>query len=161
VYPNSTLMFGTVTGEGCTVVSNSLVLKGDKLAAGTITAGIPSVLKKNQEPEEIEEVAEVKRSRAHRNILIVLFVIVLLAVTAVIAGAVGASMAKHNTSEYEPPAEPLLNPIPPVEVPLKEEIDDADAQKSNFFLRRPTVLRVSDKGDHSPLLRGASSPNHT
>jgi len=156
-------MFGTVTAENCTIVSNSLVLKGDKLAAGTITAGIPSVLKKNREPDDIEDqspLSEVKPSKVHRNILIVLSVIVFLAVTAGIAGGVGSVISKRNASDYEPPAEPLLHPITPVGVPLKEEIDDADAQKSNF-LRRQTVLRVSDNGDHSPLLRGASSPNHT
>jgi non-ribosomal peptide synthetase-like protein len=52
VHPSSTIMFGCKTGEGCTVVSNTLVLKGDELADGTIVAGIPSLQVENREVDE-------------------------------------------------------------------------------------------------------------
>eukprot|EP00522_Entomoneis_paludosa_P005036 CAMPEP_0172472556 /NCGR_PEP_ID=MMETSP1065-20121228/68396_1 /TAXON_ID=265537 /ORGANISM="Amphiprora paludosa, Strain CCMP125" /LENGTH=2003 /DNA_ID=CAMNT_0013230703 /DNA_START=85 /DNA_END=6096 /DNA_ORIENTATION=+ len=55
VMPSTTLMFGVVTAENCTILANSLLLKGDKLSADTIVAGIPAAPKKNIVPEGLEE----------------------------------------------------------------------------------------------------------
>jgi non-ribosomal peptide synthetase-like protein len=54
VLPSSTVMFGMVTGPNCTILSNSLVLKGEKLADNTIAGGIPAVLLKNHDPENTD-----------------------------------------------------------------------------------------------------------
>jgi carbonic anhydrase/acetyltransferase-like protein (isoleucine patch superfamily) len=58
IHPSSTVMFGAVTGEDTTIVSNALVLKGDKLANGALVAGIPSQQVENREIEETKDERE-------------------------------------------------------------------------------------------------------
>ena len=43
VLPSSMVMFGVATGPRSTVLTNSLVLEGESLAADSIAAGIPAV----------------------------------------------------------------------------------------------------------------------
>lgn len=138
VYPCSTIMFGSVTGDACTIVSNSLMLKGDELAAGTITAGIPSVPVKNKEPENLEEendLIQVKPNKTHRNILIACAMIAFVAVNLGIAAVVGTAIAKRNTSQYQaPPAEPLLVPLDVLS--LEDGDDDLASGRTSSFLRK-------------------------
>lgn len=128
IYPCSTVMFGSVTAEDCTIISNSLVLKGDELAAGTITAGIPSVPVKNREPEnaEYEEpFTPVKSSKAHRNILIACCLILFVAVNLGIAAVIGTVIARRNVSQNQLLVELLLHHDPIVPTKAPEEQEDA------------------------------------
>jgi carbonic anhydrase/acetyltransferase-like protein (isoleucine patch superfamily) len=179
VHPCSTIMFGAETGENCTVVSNSLVLKGDKLAAGTITAGIPSVPVKNREPEGTADeslLIEVRPSRLHRNILIVSFLLLFLLVNVGVSAAVGTLVAKRNAAKYRASTQPLLTqPLstePAVEknksTPADPKMAPQDNQlvraNDNFFVKAQSVLPNlrgdtryiynEHQGPHNRSLRG-------
>jgi non-ribosomal peptide synthetase-like protein len=69
VHPSSTVMFGTVIGSSCTILPNSLVLKGDQLAADTIVGGIPAVPVKSRAPENTDDqnLQKEVRSATRRN----------------------------------------------------------------------------------------------
>jgi len=164
VYPCSTVMFGSTTGEECTVLSNSLVLKGDKLAAGTITAGIPSVPVENREPEETEDespLVEVRPSKLHRNILIVLVLLMFVAMNVGISAVVGSIVAKRSASEYVMSSEQHVTPpiFPSTSVQVEETSDEniVPRYKINDIFVKVNAGEAEPENDPSRSLRGAAT----
>jgi non-ribosomal peptide synthetase-like protein len=143
VLPSSTVMFGAVTGPNCTILPNTLVLKGDKLAADTIAGGIPAVPVKNRASEDTDDqnlLTEVRApTRRNKAVLI-------LAVILVVAGTVG--LAVSLTFLHKDPTELA----PTVQKDPAATSDPAEAAPT--LTTGPTVTNDSIKTarDDSPLL---------
>ena len=153
-------MSGVITGKNCTVVSNSLVLKGDKLADGSIVAGIPSVPVKNSEPEDIEDDSlEIKKrpSNLRRGLLIALVLIAFILVNIGVSAAVGIVISRRHTApsvtsnEQQPSKQiiPLERPSEPIPMEINEtndmNLDDVNNnQRSTFIRKQPVLLREPD-----------------
>lgn len=154
-------MSGVITGKNCTVVSNSLVLKGDKLADGSIVAGIPSVPVKNSEPEDTEDDSlEIKKrpSNLRRGILIALVLIAFILVNIGVSAAVGIVISRRHTApsvtsnEQQPSKQiiPLERPSEPIPMEIKKEanamnLDEVNNnERSTFIRKQPVILTEPD-----------------